>query len=356
MDHFLRSGYRGNDLACLQRCRLHLQVITLSDIADGYGTHICHWAMVGNRAHGHAFRDIYLWPKQPRPSSRAWRLWASALCLCFGLRNGLALPPHFHLGKWTSTSTPWQYDPSTQRIYCQHSNIWYFHSRIPSSRQTRYLRFHLESHQGSPTQTSNCTVLQRGDSLLLTGYMESAPPPSAPTPTIPPDFLSQLPESAQWAHQDLSYSGSLSNLILSLSLGQAIAVSDGSYADNWGTAAWILTNQHNSISGLCSIPGTSRFHNSYRSELGGLYAILLIVWAIEQVHSSLDIHLSIFCDGLEAIRKSSLPLNRARGSPTQYDLLGAIWHLRRNLRCQPSFHHVKGHQAPPTLPWIFRLK
>ena len=61
----------------------------------------------------------------------------------------------------------------------------------------------------------------------------------------------------------------------------------------------------------------------------------------------LPIRLSIYCDGLEAIRKSSLPLRWARGSPTQYDLLGAIWHLRQVLRCQPSFCHVKGHQDAP---------
>ena len=158
--------------------------------------------------------------------------------------------------------------------------------------------------------------------------MESAPPNPVHSPTTLPIFLANLPESAQWALQELSYTGSLSNHIRSLSLGQAIAVSDGSYADNRGTAAWILTNQHNSISGLCSIPGIPRFHSSYRSELGGLYGILLVVWAIEQVHPSLAVHLSIYCDGLEAIRKSSLPLRWARGSPTQYNLLGAIWHLR----------------------------
>ena len=292
------------------------------------------------------FALLIFGPSNPAPPS-AWRLWASALRLCFGLHNGLSLPSHYRLGKWISTSTPWQYDPSTQRIYRQQSNGWYYHSRIPSSRQARYPRFHPEPHPGIPSQSYNCTVLQCGDSLLLTGYMESAPPPPEKSSTTLSNFLANLPKEAQWALQDLSYTGSLEHLLLSLSRGQAISASDGSYADNWGTTAWILSDQNNSISGLCSVPGAPRFHNSYRSELGGLYGILLVVWAIEQVHPLLAIRLSIYCDGLEAIRKSSLPLRWARGSPTQYDLLGAIWHLRRLLRCQPSFCHVKGHQDAP---------
>ena len=133
--------------------------------------------------------------------------------------------------------------------------------------------------------------------------MESVPPSPRASPSTISEFLASLPDSATWALQELSFTGSLPKLLSSLPLDQAIAVSDGSYADHRGTASWILTNQHDSVSGLCSIPGVARFHNSYRSELGGLYGILLFLWSVEQVYPAIDIHLSIYCDGLEAIRK-----------------------------------------------------
>ena len=59
------------------------------------------------------------------------------------------------------------------------------------------------------------------------------------------------------------------------------------------------------------------------------------------------VNLNIYCDGREALRKASIPLRWARGAGAQYDILGAIWNLRRRLRCSPTFLHVKGHQDLP---------
>ena len=64
-------------------------------------------------------------------------------------------------------------------------------------------------------------------------------------------------------------------------------------------------------------------------------------------YPTLNITVSIYCDGLEAVKKSSIPLRWARGAPNHYDLLSAIWNLRRELRCNPVFNHVKGHQKIP---------
>ena len=61
----------------------------------------------------------------------------------------------------------------------------------------------------------------------------------------------------------------------------------------------------------------------------------------------LVVNVNIYCDGQEALRKASIPLRWARGAGAQYDILGAIWNLRRRLRCSPTFLHVKGHQKLP---------
>ena len=136
------------------------------------------------------------------------------------------IPSSQRLGRWLDFETPWQYEHNTHRLYHRSQGNWRFHSTIPTSQQSRYLRFHLTSSAGAPSNTVNCTVFQRSDFLMLTGYAPSVP---APAPTSVGSVISRLqhlPPSAQWALRSLSWSGSISSLAYSLALGQAIAVSD----------------------------------------------------------------------------------------------------------------------------------
>ena len=200
------------------------------------------------------------------------------------------------------------------RLYRRLSSKWVFYSRILTSRTFRYPRFHLHPTSGHlPNNTVNCTVLLRGDCLLLTGHSARLPaPPVAPTHRNIFTFLANQPPSAQWALHSVTLDGNFPSLLQSLEVGGAIAVSDGSFGNASGTASWIITNQIDSVSGLCILPGLDRFHSSYRSELGGLYAILQVVWAIEQVHPNVTVTLDIHCDSLSAGRQSFRPLQWPR--------------------------------------------
>jgi hypothetical protein len=56
-------------------------------------------------------------------------------------------------------------------------------------------------------------------------------------------------------------------------------VSDGSYKDHFGTAAFILVIADDSatcIRGRVVTPGDPEDHNAYRSELAGIYALTVI--------------------------------------------------------------------------------
>ena len=135
----------------------------------------------------------------------------------------------------------------------------------------------------------------------------------------------------------------MTTLRQSLCLGLAIAVSDGSFLPPLSTASWIFSNEVDLLSGLCCVPGHKGYQDAYRGELGGLYGIVLIVWALEQFFPEDPYILSIYCDGKEAGVKAGQPLDQAWGLYPQHDLLSAIWSLRSDLRSQLTFLHVDGH-------------
>ena len=87
-----------------------------------------------------------------------------------------------------------------------------------------------------------------------------------------------------------------------------------------------------------------KYQDAYRGELGGLYGITLVLWALEQYYPSDCYSLDIYCDGHEAQRKAGRALDNCWGLYAQQDLLGAIWSLRADLWSSLSFWHVAGHQ------------
>eukprot|EP00978_Attheya_sp_CCMP212_P032090 scaffold123677_cov34-Attheya_sp.AAC.5 len=116
---FINLGYRKASLKALNRCRMFLQVSSLSDISSGDGCSILERFWRG-------FKDTlnlthHKWPGCGNPSAHDWSLWRMALrkilyddaasIACRRLRQPL--------GKWTDTSElwPWWYSSSENRLY-----------------------------------------------------------------------------------------------------------------------------------------------------------------------------------------------------------------------------------------------
>jgi hypothetical protein len=59
--------------------------------------------------------------------------------------------------------------------------------------------------------------------------------------------------------------------------GDAIAISDGSFQDQYGTAAWFMEGACSlgRIVGAVMVPGTGKDQSAYRSELTGIYSFLV---------------------------------------------------------------------------------
>lgn len=136
MDYCIQHYSDCTTLRTINRCRIYLQVIFLSDICSADGTLILPECIGGSRPKNR--KSILEWPVQPRPPQPAWRIWSTMLA-ALHVNNNL----HNPLGKWTSpTYQKWHslYHPTTHDIYHETTeNNWMRYSPIliPSTHNTR---------------------------------------------------------------------------------------------------------------------------------------------------------------------------------------------------------------------------
>ena len=183
----------------LSRCCLYLQVHSLADITNGFGSQIEGWAVSGHCLMSLGFRIHLRWPKHPRPGNLDWQLWASALHQTFQLNSNQSLPSLYQLGDWLLPNvSTWQFQQSTMRLFHQRpDSSWSQHSILVSSRQLRILKFHFHGLDSlPPSDTVNCTVIIKSPHcILMTGFA-----PTVPT-TPPPPPASSFSNFKEYAHQ-----------------------------------------------------------------------------------------------------------------------------------------------------------
>jgi hypothetical protein len=119
MDYFLSLKYNPQQLeAALNRCRIDLQVLALSDIVSADGRLLITPTHSGNKVLDR--RSTLSWPTQEKPPLSDWVIWELALQ---GLHHfGTLVKP---LAEWTSPSHQswfWFMDPLTSILYF-HPNI-----------------------------------------------------------------------------------------------------------------------------------------------------------------------------------------------------------------------------------------
>ena len=107
MEEFVKQYTSPKILTLLNRCRLYIQAITLSDITSSTGTTLCNFALKGVK---HPNRpSTYTWPSQKKIHSKYWSTWRSALAHTFCGSNKTQLQTKF--GPWT-TNNPNTGNPS----------------------------------------------------------------------------------------------------------------------------------------------------------------------------------------------------------------------------------------------------
>jgi hypothetical protein len=129
--------------------------------------------------------------------------------------------------------------------------------------------------------------------------------------------------------------------------GKAIALSDGSFKDGFGTSALVIEaeDSEDNIIAVNVIPGNTDDQGSYRSELAGIFGQVIMVNTICKVHGITQGEIECGCDGEGAINKVFSKEDEANTTDgSQFDLLSAI---QAAIKASPilwKFRHIKWHQ------------
>lgn len=136
------------------------------------------------------------------------------------------------------------------------------------------------------------------------------------------------------------------SLVPAIRAGTAIAVTDGSYKDNMGTAAFTLRT---SIEDLRSVtfahmtPGMADDLSPYRAEVGGLFGIAAFLYRLHKAHDLQNGQITIACDCKGALERAAA---KQPPNPKQpdFDLYGTMYQVRQKTPVTWHIKCVKGHQ------------
>jgi len=296
---FLRAGFGTEEIASLNRCRMYSRVIFTSDICTGAGDQVDPRWLHGQISNNHA---CYTWPRTGMPTTGEWALWHRAIQVAYNLDTRLWLPQW--LGPWcfpTDTRNRWFLDTDDQRLW-QHAEAgWQIHSKIPH--RSRMARFHTQFWQSiEGPDLSKClrvTIIDGQQQILVQsgGIIRTQTGPTASATKQEEHRFRK-----QWLFED-EVQGEELAIVQAIEAGTAIAVSDGSFKDGCGAAAWTIegATATDKITEACLVPGNTNDHSAFRSELMGLLGIMLRLHDIQEKHGETTGRLRVYCDGKSAL-------------------------------------------------------
>jgi hypothetical protein len=279
IEAFMQNGYKGKELRELNRCRLYLQCTNLADITNGKGNKI----LAAIQCHRSALieQKQYEWPTQPAPNQLQKLLWRKAMDKCFSLhhRTNVLRQP---LGTWHS--------PPIHLIRYDLANRVYY---VPTGdgRWQQVQKDALRLQQDPTWTTLQITSEEPRPQSIMKGTYTNGKIESFGMrlvqwqDTSGPDIQARMNQLGElrWSVQNLQIQGDLIRLLQTIEDGTAYSGTDGSYKDGHGTAAFRIQNDlADQITGCNITPGLQEHQLAYRSELGGIVGILVLLDLLHQ--------------------------------------------------------------------------
>jgi hypothetical protein len=306
MTAFASHGYQDSQLTLLNLCCLFCHALRLSDISTGNGQRIPprSWQGYPTDSSGCEFE----WHYHGRPSNTAWDLWQLALWNCILTIETAQQILRQPLGSWTNSTPPnwhWFYSPSQDRVYhhLPDDSCYDTYSALPNQRRLHSPNYFPTTTTSSmPLDAERTTTTEHSNFVWCHGstILSYAIRPILSIKDI-------INDNNKWAIHTLHCPENGSTVTQAIIQGNAIAVCDGSYKDHFGTTAFVLQNGNNKTSrilGAHVTPGHPDAINPYRSELGGILAIVIVTEAIATFHDINKGTIKIGCDcqsGLVAV-------------------------------------------------------
>ena len=323
-------------------------MITTADITTGCGRYIeTEYIKKPNKR---PRTSKYNWPYQPIPSKKIWATWEKAITsvLC----KDTTYQIHTKLGAWIQKSHQnFEYFVNTKesKLYKKVKDTWKKYTPFNTSRRWA----HTFDNDPTPTNEPEYivpTTIEHTSTLLICAHI---PPPENTTPTpqhtnnshpmfneateFVQKMMIQVNTPTQWTH-----------LINAFQSGTAVCVTDGSYDPFTDTAAvcWLIEGKNDigRCKGFDRVYGDKRFMDPYRSELHGIYCILLFVKYFCKYFDIKNGTIKIVCDCKGALHSALKWDERATTTCKHYDLIWSIYELRKEITVQIIPEHVYGHQ------------
>ena len=132
----MSNHFNKQQIQIINRCRLYMKVITMTDITDSSGGFVTESVYMGTLKDDR--RSKYVWPNQVRPPPRQWTLWQDAIDLVWSGTGTRRVQPA--LGNWIEQTHQiflWQYNRIEHTLYYSYTNSIrkYIPSMIRSRRQ-----------------------------------------------------------------------------------------------------------------------------------------------------------------------------------------------------------------------------
>jgi len=246
--HLFKHGLHGYELASMNWCRMFLKAIFLSDICTGDGMAIDPQYWNGRTK----CNSDFSWPRTEKPPIANWTLWKKHLTSTLALGQKDTLQKL--LGNWAhhqGQTNGYFLEKDGKHLFQRLHKKWFIYTKIPS--WWWQLNFH---HALQPViehdVPHNCWRVQIRRTQHTITITRAAPIIMKKQPMTTGD--DQL--EGQWGIQHKTQ-GSREQLAEAICKGKAIAVSDGSFQDQQGAAAWMIEgyDKNNWILGMGSTPG-----------------------------------------------------------------------------------------------------
>ena len=370
---------RGADLQKIQRCRLHLKAITLSDVADGTGQYLLPEVWKGRRRRERSTRLNF--PNQEKPSSQDWTVFRRFLRLLLinpdDRRHTQTLPLHllrlrtqYALGPWFPGYTDdWEtkYSPTTNKLYVsttQQMEAYQRGRRLQFQRHSREIVDSIPEDALPITLTSElqctgiptATVLPRQtDSFQTYPQLPRQRPPRQRFMhgSIPETIRTKLRQLPEWQQHYVDHLQLCPNFETkyrtAMERNKLRTASDGS-APFHGSFSWLLADRDTEE--ILASGGGECHHfeglTSHRMETAGRLGRDIFISVLPRYRptsttgGSRVIH---YCDNEESVNRSEEPDRRHTTNHTlhDFDLHRAIRDFRPLIPATGA-RWVKGHQ------------
>lgn len=327
----LSKHFTKNQLCIINRYRIFLQVMFISEVTDINGKHL-----LPNIKEGKNFRDSkWTWPNQTCPKGHE-KLWKRA---CHVLQTHLSTN---RLGSWKKKTQEWQWKTNHNSSYIIHPNLGCF-----KLFQARYRSYYIKSNEDAGKCTFDADAHYNRDKLVL----------MSKDVKVIPAFVAPK-DQFKFFFEDHKMPPAFERKILKLlKKNRLLYGSDATVNEGMGGFAWgILDKQNTSALLLKShapVHGTNEQTHSTRGELFGLLACLRHVAYLKEKYSvkfNKKIKIYVYTDSSSSISIAKTPfyLTSKTASDNDSDIKCEVRAFFKKLKNLVDVIHVKGHQDNET--------